>query len=240
MPSIQLAIFDLSGTTVEDDNAVAKSLFEAAREFDLPVTLEEFERSIGTNKIHLYQYMIARSRGESITIDQLESRRFPELEEEAMRLFDRYTEIMIAHYEQHVTAMPGAEETFEWCRRNGIQVATDTGFHQNVVDAIMKGLKWDKEGLIDLAVNVEHTGGVGRPAPYMIFYIMQQLGIHHVQQVLKVGDTPSDLLSGWNAGCGANIGVLSGANPIEVLGKYHHTHILPDVSAIPEVLEREY
>ena len=57
--SIELVVFDLSGTTVEDDNAVAKSLYTAAQEFNLDVSLEDFEKTIGTNKIHLYQYMIA-------------------------------------------------------------------------------------------------------------------------------------------------------------------------------------
>jgi phosphonatase-like hydrolase len=237
---LKLIICDLSGTTVEDDNAVAKCLYQAAKEFDLPVSLEEFQRSIGTNKIHLYQYMIARSRGADVTIEQLEKKRYPELETEAMRLFDRYSEIMIAHYESNVTPMPGAEELFEWCHERGIAVATDTGFHANVVEAIMKGLQWPQKGLIDLAVHVEHTGGVGRPAPFMIFYAMQQLGIQSVHEVLKVGDTPADLLSGYHAGCAANVGVLSGANSAEVLGKYRHTHLLPSVAELPELIEREF
>jgi phosphonatase-like hydrolase len=239
MSTLKLVIFDLSGTTVEDENAVAKSLHAAGQEFDLDASLEDFQRSIGTNKIHLYEYMIARSRGEQLTIEQLEKQRFPEIEAEAMKIFERYTEIMIAHYEQHVMAMPGAEETFEWLHARGIKVATDTGFHGDVVAAIMKRLRWEARGLIDTAVHVEHTGGVGRPAPFMVFYAMQKLGIQSVHEVMKVGDTPSDLLSGYHAGCAGNVGVLSGANPIEVLGQYRHTHILPSVADIPKLIERE-
>jgi phosphonatase-like hydrolase len=238
MKAIKLVVFDMSGTTVEDDNAVAKSLHAAAREFDLDVSLKEFQESIGTNKIHLYQYMIARTRGEHITIDQLEKKRYPELEAEAIRLFDRYSEIMINHYETQVKAMPGAEEVFDWCHQQGIKVATDTGFHADVVAAIMKGLQWEERGLIDLAVHVEHTGGVGRPAPFMIFYAMEKLGIHSVHEVIKVGDTPADLLSGYHAACLGNVGVLSGANSAEVLGRYRHTHILPSVATLPEMIEK--
>ena len=236
MNPIKLVVFDLSGTTVEDDNAVAKSLFQAAKEFDLPVTLEDFQESIGTNKIHLYQYMIAKARGENLSIDQLEKKQYPELEAEALILFDRYTEIMISYYETQVSAMPGAEEVFEWCHSQGIRVATDTGFHGNVVEAIMNGLDWKNRGLIDLAVHVELTGGVGRPAPFMIFYAMEQLGIHSVHEVVKIGDTPADLLSGYHAGCKGNIGVLSGANSVEVLGKYRHTHLLSSVRELPTLL----
>ena len=240
MSKIKLVVFDLSGTTVQDENAVAKSLHKASVEFNLGVELEEFEKTIGTNKIHLYEFMIARSRGQQVTIQDFEKYDFPEIHDEAMKVFHRYSEIMLDYYHHNVTAMPGAMETFRWCKENGIKVATDTGFHRDVNNAIMEGLQWLNNGLIDLAIDVEHTNGVGRPAPFMIFNIMQQLDIQSVHEVIKIGDTPADLLSGKNAGCIGNIGVLSGANSAEVLGKYAHTHILPSVAELPELIEREF
>ena len=237
MDKIQLIVFDLSGTTVQDDNAVAKCLHQAAREFGLDVSLADFERTIGTNKIRLYQYMIAKTQGKDVQIERLEQYHFPEYESEAMEIFRAYSKIMIAYYEQHVAAMPGAEETFAWCHDHGIKVATDTGFHRDVNAAIMRGLQWQERGLVDLAIDVEHTGGVGRPAPFMIFYAMMQLGIQSVHQVIKIGDTPADLLSGYHAGSAGNIGVLSGANSATVLGRYRHTHILPSVAELPALLE---
>jgi phosphonatase-like hydrolase len=240
MGKISLVVYDLSGTTVEDDNAVAKSLYEAAKEFKLDVSLENFEKTIGTNKIHLYQYMIARSRGKDVTIEDFEKYDFPEIREEAMKIFERYTVIMIDYYKRNVSAMPGTEETFKWCHENGIKVATDTGFHRNVNNAIMEGLKWPEKGLTDIAVDVESTNGTGRPAPYMIFYAMEKLGIQSVHEVIKIGDTPADLLSGYNAGCAGNIGVLSGANSAEVLGQYRHTHLLKSVADLPAIIEKDF
>jgi len=233
-------VFDLSGTTVEDDNAVAKSLYQAALEFNLPVTLEEFEQSIGTNKIHLYQYFIARNQGKNLRFEDFEKYRFPEIEEEAGMLFKRYSEIMIGYYRHNVKAMEGAESTFEWLHGKGIKVATDTGFHSDVTSAIMERLQWVDRGLIDICVDVESTDGVGRPAPYMIFHAMQKLGIQSVHEVIKVGDTPADLLSGYNAGCIVNIGVLSGANSRTILEKYSHTHILMSVKELPSLIESDF
>lgn len=108
MGKINLVVFDLSGTTVQDDNTVAKSLHQAAVEYDLDVPLEAFEKTIGTNKIHLYQYMIARSRGQQVTFEAFEQHNFPDLLEEANLIFRRYSEIMLAYYKNHVAAMPGA------------------------------------------------------------------------------------------------------------------------------------
>lgn len=112
MFKISMVVFDLSGTTVSDDNAVAKSLYEAALEFDLKVDLEDFEKTIGTNKIHLYQFMIAKSQGESVLIEHLEKYHFPEHLDQAMKIFNRYSVIMVNHYRQQVQAMPGPKRFF--------------------------------------------------------------------------------------------------------------------------------
>jgi len=240
MSKIKLVVFDLSGTTVEDDNAVAKSLHQASVEHGLSVPLEDFEKSIGTNKIHMYQYLIARSRGRELDFADLEKQQNHEFHEEAMQLFDRYAVIMLNYYNKQVQAMPGAEETFQWCKANGIKVATDTGFHRAVNEAILGGLKWRERGLVDLSVDIDNCNGVGRPAPYLIFHIMQQLGIQSVHEVIKIGDTPADLLSGYHAGCIGNIGVLSGANDLATLNQYKHTHILPSVRELPELIMQEF
>lgn len=240
MNKISLVVFDLSGTTVNDDNAVAKSLYEAAMEYGLDVELEDFEKTIGTNKIHLYQFMIAKSQGELVLIDNLEKYHFPQYLDQAMEVFERYSVIMVNYYRQQVQAMPGAEEVFQWCHEQGIKVASDTGFHRDVNTAIMDGLQWVERGLVDLALDVESTGGVGRPSPYLIYTAMMQLGIQSIHEVIKIGDTPADLLSGFNAGCKGNIGVLSGANSLETLQKYPHTHILPSVRELPDLIISEF
>ncbi len=240
MGKISMVVFDLSGTTVSDDNAVAKSLYEAAKDFNLDVTLEDFEKTIGTNKIHLYQFMIARNKGHEVSIQNLEKYNFPEYHDLAMEVFELYSEIMVAYYRNQVKAIPGAEDVFRWCRSQAIKVVTDTGFHRDVNTAIMEGLQWKERGLVDLTLDVENTNGIGRPAPYMIFHAMMELGIQSVREVIKIGDTPADLLSGHNAGCIGNIGVLSGTNTKEIFDHYPHTHILPSVVELPSLIESEF
>jgi phosphonatase-like hydrolase len=234
---IALVVFDLSGTTIADDNAVARCLHRAALEHDVDVPLVVFERTIGTNKIHLYEFLLARAAGREVGIEQLEALRFPEHHERAMELFARYSELMIDHYAQETRPMAGAEETFAWCKEHGLLVATDTGFHRDVNQAIHRAVRWVERGLVDLALDVEHTGGVGRPAPYMIFRAMRELGVQDVHSVAKIGDTPADLWSGHNGGCGLNIGVTSGANARDVLEACPHTHIVSSVADLPALIE---
>ena len=240
MGKISLVVFDLSGTTVSDDNAVAKCLYEGGKHFGLGATIEDFEKTIGTNKIKLYEFMLARDNGHKVLIDDLERYHFPEYHEEALTIFDYYSVLMVEYYRNEVRAMPGAEDTFEWCHQHDIKVATDTGFHRDVNTAIMEGLQWRERGLIDLSLDVESTEGVGRPAPYLIHQAMFSLGIQSVHETAKIGDTPADLLSGFNAGCIANIGVLSGANQMGTLLKYPHTDIIPSVADLRSLLQKKY
>jgi phosphonatase-like hydrolase len=147
---------------------------------------------------------------------------------------------MVEYYKRQVKPMPGAEDVFNWCHQNNILVATDTGFHKDVNTAIMDGLKWKERNLVDLTLDVEDTNGIGRPTPYLIHLAMKELGVQSVHQVIKIGDTPADLLSGYNAGCVGNIGVLSGANSKDVLLNYPHTHIIDSVVDLPHLIETAF
>ena len=241
MGKISMIIFDLSGTTVEDDMGVRDCLYRAAEEYKLITTPEEILINMGTNKIHLYQFLIARQRGMEIDIKDFEKIRDPETLEEALTVYNRYTELMVQHYRNQTQEISGTSDTFRWCHEHGIKVATDTGFHRIVVDAIMEGLGWVRDGLVDLAVDVEHIPGeIGRPAPFMIYYAMTQLNIQSVHEVIKVGDTPADMLEGHNAGCRGVVGVLSGPRPVEAFGKYWHTHIIPSVADLPDLIRNEF
>lgn len=241
MKKISMVMFDLSGTTVEDDMGVRDCLYQAAVEYKLDTTPEEILINMGTNKIHLYQFLIARQRGKDIDIKDFEKTKDPETLEEAMKIYTHYTDLMVNHYRKKTREIPGTSEVFRWCHANNIKVATDTGFHRIVVDAIMEGLGWVRDGLVDLSVDVEHIPGeIGRPAPFMIYYAMMQLNIQSVHEVIKIGDTPADMLEGYNANCRGVVGVLSGPRPVEAWGKYWHTHVIPSVADLPELIETEF
>ena len=55
--------------------------------------------------------------------------------------------------------MPDTADTFRWCHERGIKVATDTGFHGKITEAIMDGLGWVKDGLVDCSVRVQSASG---------------------------------------------------------------------------------
>jgi len=238
MPTpIQLVVFDLAGTLIDDDTAVADCLLKPALEAGLHTTREELLQHLGTNKVHLYQFLIARRDGRAIEIDTFDAARDAKTLPFATELYQRFTALMIEHYRRSVRPIEGAEATLRWCKDSGIRVATDTGFHRDVTDAIMDGLGWIDRGLVDLAVTVDDIPGhVGRPAPFMIYHAMMRLNIQNVDAVAKVGDTAADLLEGTHAQAGMVVGVLTGTRPPADWLCYPHTHVLASVAALPGLL----
>ena len=76
----------------------------------------------------------------------------------------------------------------------------------------------------------------GRPAPFMIQDLMGQVGCQDPGQVIKIGDTPSDLHEGTNAGCGLVIGVTYGTHTRERLQPHPHTHLVDSVEELHTLL----
>ena len=224
MGPIQLVVFDVAGTTVDDSGgAVLRCLIEAARAYDLPGSDEELNSLMGMNKREVF--------------DLLAERRFSADKEAVRRVSGEalaaFIEAMRSYYDRSLRPLPGAEETFAYLRERGIKVATDTGFDATINTMVMERLNWPGR-LTDLAVCSSDVP-LGRPAPYMIFYAMQRLGIFDVRQVMKIGDSPADMEEGYNAGCSEVIGVLSGAHTVATLGLTRHTRLLNSVADLPSL-----
>ena len=89
MSNIRMVMFDLSGTTVYDDTGVRDCLYKAAQEYNLGTTPDEILLHMGTNKIHLYQFLIARSQGQDIDFKDFEKIQDPQTYDLANQVFDR-------------------------------------------------------------------------------------------------------------------------------------------------------
>lgn len=224
MRPIQLVVFDMAGTTVDDrGNKVLNCLIETAHIYNLPGTPEELNALMGMNKREVFGMLAARL--------------YPAGSNEAERLADEamatFVARMRAAYEHDLSPVPGAEETFAFLRARGIKIAIDTGFDAAVGGLIMERLDWLGR-LVDTVVFSSDVAR-GRPAPYMIFRAMERLDVQDVRRVMKIGDSPADLEEGFNAGCGEVIGVLSGAHTAATLGPCRHTRLLASVADLPSL-----
>ncbi|MFN4243275.1 MAG: 2-aminoethylphosphonate--pyruvate transaminase [Tepidisphaerales bacterium] len=223
-----LVVFDLAGTTVVDEgDVVAETLCRALRDraaVAVPVAMAT--SLMGIPKPAAIRRLLAQAGVEPV----------PDL---VHAVHEHFRSLMLIHYRegQAVREVPGTTAVFRVLKEAGVRVAVDTGFSRDITDAILERCGWASSGLVDVSVASDEVPA-GRPAPFMIFQAMQRLGVSDVRRVVKVGDTPSDLAEGMNAGCGRVVGVTRGSHTRQQLQRHPHTDLIGDVSELPELLRR--
>lgn len=224
---VGLVVFDMAGTTVQDDGMVLECFVAAAGHVGLEVSRDELNDRMGRSKLEVFDELARRQAG-------------PGRDGEARALRDRGYEAFCqvlegAYARAGVAPIDGAERVFTWLRASGAKVALNTGFYRRVTDIILHGLRWGDA--VDAVVCVDDVRE-GRPAPYMIHEAMQRCGVRAVDEVVVVGDTPSDMHAGRNAGARAVVGVTSGSHTAATLRRHPSTHVLGSVRDLPAMLDR--
>ncbi|MEK6478264.1 HAD-IA family hydrolase [Catalinimonas sp. 4WD22] len=221
--TIQLVVFDMAGTTVEDKDSVQKALQTALAKAGFKVSLAETVEVMGYPKPEAIRILLEQKLEDKSKIT-------PEFIEEIHQFF---VQDMVSYYEQspEIKEKKGVSDTFSLLRKNNIKVALDTGFSRPIADAIIDRLHWKNK--IDVSITSDEVEN-GRPYPDMIYKAMKQTGVEDIKKVAKVGDTASDMQQGMEAGCKYVIGVTTGNYTEEELKNYEHTHL---IAQLPEILD---
>lgn len=219
MSGIELVVFDMAGTTVQDDGQVPEAFTAALAEHGIAVGPDAIRAIRGASKRDaIYGLLPAGATRAELT----------------ERVYGCFRTHLVERFTDTAQAVPGTMDVFAWLRTHGIRVALNTGFDRDTARMLMAALGW-KAGTVDAVVCGDEVPQ-GRPAPYMIFRCMEATGTLSVSRVANVGDTALDLRAGQNAGVRFNIGVLTGAHGRDVLAAEPHTHLLASVADLPMLL----
>jgi phosphonatase-like hydrolase len=155
------------------------------------------------------------------------------------KIHQRFIEGMIRFYETTPDLKPfeDTEDLFRWLRKKDVRVALNTGFSSAVTNIILNRLHWRTGEIIDGVISSDEVAR-GRPAPDMIFEMMNRLQISDPLSVVKVGDTQSDVEEGRQAGCGLVVGTTTGAYSREQLEIYQPDHIIDNLESLKVILNR--
>ena len=212
---IELVIFDIAGTLIEDHDEVTSAFYAAFVDNGIRVTREELREWKGSAKREVIRHFAEQQSNASEALIE--------------KTFADFRRILEAEYLNSLKPITGAEETVRLLRTRGLKLATITGFYRDLRDSILLRLGW--RDLFDAHVSSDDVAH-GRPAPDLIFRAMQSTGVNNARDVLVVGDTPLDLQAATNAGAIA-VGVLTGVHPKERLEREPHTHILASIRELP-------
>lgn len=225
MTSIQLAVFDMAGTTIDEDNVVYKTLHKVIREIGFDISINDV-LTIAAGK-EKFQAIIDILK---TNIDQ------DNLNQIAEQSFARFkNELDEAYSTLEVKTFPGVENFLIDLRKNGIKVVLNTGYNSKVASLLLDKLGWKQGQNYDALITADDVDK-GRPAPDMIHKAMTLFSIEDSSLVLKAGDSVVDIEEGKNAGCSITVGVLSGAQTNEQLASAKPTYILNNVSELRNIL----
>lgn len=221
---IELVVFDMAGTTVNDEDSVNRSVRDALKHVGVEVTPEQVNRVMGIPKPQALRWLLEVT-GNGNLLPKLDA------------IHADFVQRMITFYQTDpsVHEIAGASDTFRKLHAAGIKVALDTGFSRNIADVILKRLGWQSGGPVDVTVTSDEVER-GRPHADMIHKAMHAVGVRDASRVGKVGDTPSDLEEGTAAGCGLIVGVTQGSHTREQMAPVPHTHLIGTIAELPALL----
>jgi len=222
MKKIQLAVFDMAGTTVNEDNVVYKTVRAALAKHGVDVSLETvLTFGAGKEKFKAISDILTESNNSSV---------------DANVVFENFKEMLAEAYANlDVTTYDGVEELFKILKSKEVKVVLNTGYDQKTAQSLLNKLGWVPGNQIDAVITADDVVK-GRPSSEMIDKAMEMFGITESENVLKAGDSAIDIEEGKNANCGWTVGVLTGAQSREQLETAEPSMILDSLADLEEVL----
>lgn len=221
---IKMVVFDMAGTTVDEDNVVYKTLQKAINATGYTFTLEQvLEFGAGKEKLQAIKDILPLD-------GQIHS------EEEAFRIFDNFKVLLKNAYEiLDVKEQIGATDVFGQLKEKGIKVVLNTGYNRETAERLVQKIGWEEGVNFDALITASDVV-LGRPNPDMIIKAMNTLGVENAQEVVKIGDSAIDIEEGKNADCGMTFGVTTGAQTATQLETAKPTHIVDSLQEMLKVV----
>ena len=126
-------------------------------------------------------------------------------------MYAEFVPVLMDVLPNYATLISGAAETAVFLRQNNILVAATTGYFEEAMQVCLDAAA--QQGYSpDLSLCATQVSA-GRPAPWLIYNVMEKLGVYPREAVVKIGDTVPDIEAGLNAGVWT-IGIAQTGNEV--------------------------
>lgn len=193
---VKAVISDLAGTTVDFGScAPAGAFVELFGRHGIEATTADARGPMGIHKKDHIQAMLRvphiaeqwrRIHGRDWTGDDLEA------------LYQKFIPMQLEALPKYGDVIAGVVQAVEQLRRRDVPVAVNTGYNREMLDIVLR--KAAEGGFVPDAALCASDVPKGRPAPWMVFRLMETLDVYPPAAVVKVGDTIADIEEGLNAG----------------------------------------
>jgi phosphonatase-like hydrolase len=223
--AIELVVFDMAGTTVDEDNVVYKTVQQVINEEGYNVSLAE-----------VLKYGAGKEKHQAISDVLSACTTLTNINLVADVAFSKFKIALKNAYDSlEIKSFEGTEQLFKDLRKSDIKVVLNTGYDSKTAHLLLNKLGWVVGETIDCLVTADDTEN-GRPEGDMIILAMKKTGILDARKVLKVGDSAIDIEEGKNANCGITAGVLTGAQNRIQIQEANPTYIIESLNELRAIL----
>lgn len=207
MESLGLVVFDWAGTTVDYGCCAPVVAFvKVFQQWSVDITMNQAREPMGMEK---RAHIEAVGQVEEVARQWLHNHGRAMSEADIDAMFADFVPLLLEVLGEHSAIIPGVLETVQWLRQHNIKVGASTGYFKEAADVVAQSAA--TQGFTpDWSISATEVPA-GRPAPWMIFRVMEQLQVYPPQSVVNVGDTVVDVETGRNAGVWA-VGVAETGN----------------------------
>lgn len=206
---LKAVILDWAGTTVDFGSlapvAALERVFDAA---GVPVTAAEVREHMGTLKKDQIRSICA---GDRVAAAWTACHGRAPGESDVERLFAEFLPAQSAILAEFSEPIPGVPETIDRWRAAGLRIGSTTGYTRALLDVVLPAAA--ARGYSPDASVTPDEAGAGRPKPFMCYRNAILLGVYPLWHCVKIGDTPSDIGEGLNAGMWT-IGITATGNEV--------------------------
>ena len=207
---IKLVVLDWAGTSVDYGCFAPVNAFALAfQSVGINPTVDEIREPMGMLKRDHIRTMLSMDRIKTKWMEIYGS----EPDDAAVeKIYGVFEESLMKSLNDYAVPKPGTLEAVAKLREMGIHIGSTTGYTDAMMKVVTKGAA--EHGYEpDAWFSADAVGGLGRPYPYMIYENMRHFKIASTEEVIKVGDTVSDIKEGKNAGV-KSLGVLEGSSTL--------------------------
>jgi len=206
---LRAVILDWAGTTVDFGSlAPVRTLQQVFGRVGITLTEFEIRRDMGLPKQDHIRRILSMKR-----VQQEWKCLFGDVpgEVEVAQLYENFVPLQFSCLLEYSDCIPGLMEAIEGFRRRGLKIGTTTGYPREMLDLLVKASK--EAGYIPDCNLSPGDVGPGRPHPFMIYENAVRLQVYPLASIVKIGDTPSDIGEGLNAGMWT-IGITATGNEV--------------------------
>lgn len=204
---VEGVIFDWAGTAVDYGCFAPVNAFEQIFiQRGIEPTDEEVRAPMGQAK---REHIVIMLSGERLSGLWRERYGRDWTQEDVDEMYAVYEDILFDSLSDFCEVKPGVLETVEALRAKEIKIGSTTGYTPEMMEVVTKEAA--AGGYEPDAYVTPACVGHGRPHPFMVFENMRRLGLESEAEIIKIGDTLSDIEEGKNAKV-YSVGVIEGSS----------------------------